>query len=219
MTVMTGALYKVVWGGKLNQTDEWACSIHMASDVPNPGTDITESLQPPIHDWFSRADTLIQAGANLEFVKCNEVNRADGKYSLQVTHQSFWNPIISGPGDSARRVPGQLTQVISLHTAISRGRGAHGRFFPPTAYSIGLSNKLDDTGRVEAGIAKLMADSAQELLSELAAAATPRIPVVWSQAGQVAQSVIRVSCGRVIDTQRRRRSSLDEDRQFATAEV
>jgi len=72
-----------------------------------------------------------------------------------------------------------------------------------------------------------MADSNQELLSELNAVARGAFPAgplaplacVFSAVGNLAFNVERVSVGKVADTQRRRRSSIPEDRIFALAAV
>jgi len=208
-----------VFGGALFTIEQWSCSIMFANITTDgvPATN-TEQMQPPLQEWFLRPASMINPAATLEFVKLNEVNRADGKYTnpAQVNESLFLPPVtISG---QTVKCPAQITSAITIHSEFARGRGSKGRFYPPSSWD-SSPGTLQPDGRLHPNIAKGMADSAQELLSELSAAMTPAVAVVWSQAGQIAMPAVRVSCGRVLDTQRRRRSSLDEAREFATAEV
>lgn len=178
-----------------------------------------DGFKAPLSDWFIRAASFIQLGAKLEYVKFNLIDKATGHYTNQgETIESLFSPLVVH--DGGVQIPNQLTQAITLHSDVSRGRGSKGRFYPPSSFmSTGGTTNIGADGRISAANAKATADSAQELISELNAAASSFNAVVWSQLAQQARAVEKVSVGRVVDTQRRRRSSLDEDRQFATADV
>ncbi len=217
MTAAVGKLVKVVWGGKF-YTDEWACSVHMAAiDAGSPVNFNVDDLKPALLDWFTRVNSYTSSKATLEFVKANEVDKVTGRYvDGSNPRTALFPPGVVG-SSSAGAQPSQLSTCITMHTDLVRGRASHGRFYPPGGFP-----GLGVDGRMPANFVKDMADSAQELLSELNAvtgfAGAWRV-VVWSQIGQTAQTAERVSVGRVVDTQRRRRSSLDEDPQFATANI
>jgi hypothetical protein len=238
MSELPGPLLKLVWGGALYATEEWACSVHMAgigSGDFEP-TDLTP-LKAPLQDWMERITSKISTGATLGYVKLNQIARGPVGKDLpggkqdpnRATNQLIFSPVIGGSTVFGRS-PGQNTQVITLRTEISRGRGSSGRFYPPTCAGALTDNNVAADGRVIAAVAAGMADSAQELLSEINAlwdiagpwgsTGVPKSVVsVWSGAAQKAYAVERVACGRVIDTQRRRRSSLAEDPQFAGSNV
>lgn len=217
MAVLTGPIFKLAFGGAMPGGDEWSCSLILAGEVPTPTMEAAAvDYKVPVSAWFSRSDTSINMGCSLEYVKFNQINKSDGKYTDTTgSDTAIISPAIL-PTSGSDKVPNQLTQAITIHSEISRGRGSKGRFYPPTTCFSGTTSGIGTDGRMSASWTKMMADSAAELINDINALAVNLSVVVWSQVGQAAHGVETVSCGRVVDTQRRRRSSLIEDRQFAT---
>lgn len=220
MAVLTGPIFKLVFGGTMPGLDEWSCSMILAGEVANPSLVATAvDYKPAFTAWWGRASSSIAPGATLEYVKFNQINKSDGKYTSSGTSDTaLYAPALIG-NPTSFKLPNQCTQAVTLHSELSRGRGSKGRFYPPTTTFDGTSQTLGTDGRVGAVWSKGEADSAATLLNAINAIAVNLSVVVWSQIGQAAHGVEKVSVGRVVDTQRRRRSSLDEDRQFATATI
>lgn len=221
MTALPGPIARLNFGGSLAGPDEWSCSMVLAGTTSSPALlTSADGFMAPLTDWFGRVESRIARGATLEYVKFNLINKSDGKYTNQgQTLESIFTPAVQSPQANAYTL-NQGTQCITLHTELARGRASKGRFYPPTGTVnvSGLSYLIAD-GRMDTAPTQQMADSAQELLSEINAAGSSFKVVVWSQLAQIAEPVERVSVGRVVDTQRRRRNSLDEDRKFAAANV
>lgn len=221
MGVLTGELHKIVFGGPLYGSESWACSLHMMTADAETEEDALALplLLPPINDWFLRQGTQMSPGAKLAFIKSNRVDKVTGHYSDATDSNTlFLDPVINAP--LTGHAPPQNTVALSWHTDIIRGRASHGRIFPPTASSnVGGTDLVGTDGRVTLPLTLGMADSAQELLAELNNATVNLTAVVWSQIGQTGRAIETVSCGRVTDTQRRRRRNLLEERVFAAAPV
>lgn len=221
MSILTGELHKLVFGGKLAGTESWACSIHMATQgvETEPDAPALILMMPPIMDWFQRVDSRINTLASLDFAKLNRVDKVTGHYADPTDSVTFFPVPVGVPSGMGTTAPPQLTAALTWHSDIIRGHASKGRIYPPTTLVINTASQIDSTGRLAAANALQIANSAQELLSELNNATTNLTCVVWSQVAQVARAIEKVSCGRVIDTQRRRRANLLEEREFATANV
>lgn len=230
MSQQNGDLYKLVWGGRLHITETWSCSVHLASAEALSTAVAAEGFEQPIREWFVRTESRINRYATLDFVKYNEVRRVGtgqpgegpGTYVQAEPDTFLIDPAIQPLQNSAyTEGPGQITWAITLHTERSRGRASVGRFYPPSMCPI------SPDGRTIGAYADQMANSAQELMSEINAVARGAFPAgplaplvsVFSQVGNLAFDAQRVSCGRTADTQRRRRSSILEERVFAAASI
>lgn len=221
MGILTGELHKLVFGGVLAGTETWSCSIHMGTDGAETENDHQAMLDMrlPIEDWFKRPGTAINPSARLNFIKLNKVNKADGKYADGTDSQTlFFEPMVSPTGSSVSSPP-QMTQALSWKTDIMRGRASKGRIYPPTSCLPNGTGSAGPDGLMTLESTQVMADSAQELLAELNNATTNLTCVVWSQVGQVMRAIEFVNCGRVVDTQQRRRRNLPELRVSALAPV
>lgn len=221
MGILTGNLHKLVFGGILAGEETWACSIYMATqgaEVSEDGGNVL-AFEQPIKDWFLRIPSGINQVARLDYLKCNQVNKADGKYVNQAeTFQGFYEPPVAADGGMLVAPP-QISTALTWHTDKARGRNSKGRIYPPSTHGQGLGTWMGPDGLLNQNYALGMADSAQELLAELNNATTNLTAVVWSQIAQEARAIERVSCGRTVDTQLRRRRNLPEARVFATAAV
>jgi hypothetical protein len=172
-----------------------------------------------LSDWFKRPASMIQPTATLDFIKANRLDKLTQRYlngGASFTHTLAPAVLSAGLGEN---IPSQLTSAITLHTDLARGRMSKGRIFPPSTFNTGGGSTIGTNGIMTSAAAQGMADSAQELLAEINSVSQTWTVVVWSQAAQGAHGVDRVSCGRVVDTQRRRRNQLDESRVFAASNV
>lgn len=205
----TDHLLKLVWGGRLFDTEQWTCSLHLIS-VDSPSTDSSALFQAPISAWFQASESYINKGARLDYVKANEIDPITLHYvDPGFTSEYLYVPSV-GPALSAASGFGQDSLVISLATAAARGRASKGRFYPPSSQI----NLPDNTGAIQATVATTIAVKAVALLDGINAASTAKV-CVFSHIGQTARTVTGVRVGRVMDTQRSRRSSLEE--QYVTA--
>lgn len=226
---IVGHLHKLVWGGKLCQTETWSASFHLISeatgDLPIAG-DITSALNA----WMVSANSAVSPYANLEFIKCNEldpaprVNLADPKTGLPrpasppytrylsagAVNEVLFSPGAVGTGSPSAALP-QSTVAVSLTTGVTRGLAHTGRFYPPTGAA------TDETGRVGVAVAGLMAQAAANLIADLNSANGGLAHVVIYSGARGQQSSLQVTgvrVGRVVDTQQRRRKNLLEDYQL-----
>jgi hypothetical protein len=151
--------------------------------------------------------------ASLRSIKLNRIG-ADGKYVDPVTMEHIYPAPIAG-GSTGIDVAPQLTMAATLRTAIPRGRGSRGRMYlPPTQYGAVVSTD----GRVAVASAQGQAGSVVDLINRLNTTYTliGRVGVASNAGAGRFEHVTQVSCGRVVDTMRSRRSTLDEDYQDVT---
>ena len=202
----TDRLARLQFGGRLF-VDEWACSLHMVQQaggtLPALG-----AIEPIMRTWFNTLPKM-NSGARLSYLKFNEVAPITGRY-LQ-TDQS--NDLVLIPEESNPSpffVAPQLSQSMSLGTAASRGRGHRGRFYPPAAPA-----QVDVTGRLDPIVGLEMATVTAQMIRDLSALQAGCFVAVWSKLLQLPHKVTFVEAGVVVDTQRRRRNSLDENYQRA----
>lgn len=207
---INGSIVKVVWGGKLFNTEEWSCSIHMGSLntlEPNPSI-----FAPALLAWMANSSSGVSGAAHLDFIKANRIDPLTGRYADPTASHTY--EVTTSPTGGTAAGPGQLSSCITLATAATRGRASKGRFFAPTGFESVLFTPAE--GRLTQNCAAQMADSAKTLLTAFNALANTGEVVVFSKIGQMTRKVTAVRAGRVIDTQRARRSSLDELYEVAT---
>jgi len=213
----------IQWGGTLPGGEIWSNSLRASSgdtgadaDVPTEGelTDwLTGPLQEAVASWHSRATSRISTSAKLLYVKANAVD-IYGHYLQENTLEYLYPSPLPG-GSSAAVMPNQVALVVSLTTRYQRGPAHRGRFYSPLPSIV-----VGADGRIPAGEAQNVADSAATFITEAGDTAGPDfvVPikiVVMSAggAGGKTEIVTGVEVGRVLDTQRRRRTELDEDYQ------
>jgi hypothetical protein len=201
---LEGLLHKIVWGGPLAVTESWSCSLHFIA----PATAVLDTtlIQTALEEWFVRDSTKINLNAKLEFLKVNQVRAADGLYVDGGNPRTFhWPAPLAGSAVQQNGDPAS-TVCVSTGTAVARGLGSKGRFFPPT-----VTNGQPD-GRQTAGESLAQATSAAQLITDINGS-NPGECYVWSQKGQVQHAITFVRVGRVVDHQLRRRKNLVEDYQ------
>ena len=211
---------QITLAGQLASTDSWSCSLKGHSTTPvsdaallvgiaGMASDIADVVAPVFTDSGSFTSDV----AFFDIVKVAAVG-PDGHYVLG----SDPDVLDAGPGGggngSLAHVAPQLCTVVTLRTVASRGHASRGRFFwPGAAYET-----LDDSGHISVSAADSMRDKFQTMLiginGVLAAAysADMKISVMSRLGSGVAHAVNALEVGDVIDTQRRRRRQIPENR-------
>lgn len=201
-------LYRLVWTGRLHSTESWSCSLHV--DAPTGLNLAASNFLIPLAAWMTRAGSKISGQAKMDEIKFNQIDPATAKYVLPTSNTLTQDD--AGTGATTASWPPQSTVVVSTRTALDRGRGHAGRFYPPT----GAAGIIGTDGRISSADANSMATSAATLLTDinaLVAVGAGRV-VVFSKVGQSVETVTGVRVGRVVDTMRSRRTSLPEEPSF-----
>lgn len=211
--VMYGSLYTDIFNMGLN----FVPSPVGGPTVPEPDTAMLDLIHPVLSNWWD--DTTPSTGpgfisqAKLQGFKLNRIG-TDGRYMDPVTHEHVYTTPINGP--TASFYAPQLTAAVSLRTTVERGLASKGRIYLPP---VGALNSLGSDGRLSITQATELATAVRRLLVELNAAMlswgggdAPAVVGVASDRGASGQFriVSKVACGRVVDTMRSRRNSLDE---------
>jgi hypothetical protein len=153
----------------------------------------------------------INNNVRLTRIKLNRLG-TNGRYVDAVAQEHVYPSYISGGAPASPLPAPQLTTVVSLRTAIERGRGSKGRMYLPPTASI---NTLSTDGRMSTTGALQAANGAKALFVLLNTRYTlvGRVGVASNAGTGRFEHVTRVAAGRVIDTMRSRRSTLLEDYQ------
>lgn len=197
-------LWKLSWGGPLFGTEQWNCSLYFNGPiVAGPASNFETALST----FHGSGTANMAAAAVLTYIKFNQIDPVTGKYlSAGISDTHFLAIPKPGTGTNA---PGQNCLAISTTTAMARGYAHIGRFYAPTG---GSALTVDATGRMTTTLANAYATTSKALLLACNTV-TGAEAVVYSKTGQVVHAITGVRVGRVLDTQRRRRTSLIEDPQ------
>lgn len=218
--------HRLVLGGTL-YTETWNTSLSIAGDLPEVSDTMLSNIAALISSWFTSTglnSPYFYTTTKLTEIKLNRID-TDGHYEDDVSQTWVYPTPLSGPATAAPGPAPQLTPVVTLRTAVERGRANRGRMYLPPAS--GFANPSSD-GRAVAADALRIANGVATLINSLRAAyvaqygpgANTGVVSVMSNIGAGAQQrVTRVEVGRVIDTMRSRRSSLLEDRQQNTTAI
>lgn len=184
---------------------------------PNEG--VFTAWRDNVTAWFARPETRIRNHAVLKRVKFASIG-ADGlytdapkEYEVNVAGGQVGQPVF----------PNQVALAVTLGTDGDLGR-VKGRVYQPApGFTL-----LDSTGAIQNGQEAEPAGSMDQLLTDLGNQPgidiLDLVPVVASQGRRNSNGtirvpamnhpIVRVACGRVLDTQRRRRNKLQEARVF-----
>lgn len=185
-----------------------------------PAADMLDPVTTAIRTWFGDSTASgglsISSSAKLTSVKVNAIG-TDGLYADNETNELILTTPEAGGGTAG--IPPQLSIAATLRTAVPRGAGSKGRFYPPpSALCVGLGTD----GRITAANAALYATgvktlldaiNAQYALAESGDEATGRVGVASNVGGGVFREATTVSIGRTVDTIRSRRNRIPEDYQ------
>ena len=170
-----------------------------------------DAVAADVGPWFANGHGYGGFGfssiISLRTIKLNRIG-TDGRYVDAVAMEKDMG---SQVGQSAALHPPQNALVVTLGTALERGRGSKGRMYLPSNQHMGISND----GRIPAASALAAAEAAKVLVDSINDTYTliGRVGVASNAGAGRFEHVTRLSVGRVVDTMRSRRTSLVEDRQ------
>jgi hypothetical protein len=191
------------------------------------------ALAPVVeHFWrgdippYSTGDALFPVSSHsLSELKVATIGE-DGEYAgSTVAYSHFYLPTIPGPGTPHAGMVPQATVCVSLLTAVPRGLASKGRIYlPHTFHTLAGAD-----GRLAASSALAMANAVRSFITAINATPGAGTVAIFSRGKGVPSSdtldgkvhytyptvgasnaVTATRCGRVVDTQRRRRRSLAE---------
>ena len=207
----------LAWGGRMPGDEQWTNTLRMrpqALGLPEQ-TVLDGWLQGGFKDalsaFWGAISNNIGAGTWLDWMKANAVDTT-GHYRDPTTNRYDFPTPVQG---TSVVPPNQLSYVISTLTGIPRGRAHIGRFFIPATSGLAISAT---TGLVTSDVSTVYLNDAATFLNALndtASFATIQRAVcaVMSSLGTgTTYTVTGVGGGLVVDTQRRRRASLEENR-------
>lgn len=209
---------QVTYGGSLFDTETWSIRIKAWSTTPVSDAGLVAGIAGTAADFFTDAssqiavaDLCVNAQATLDFVKVAALD-VDGHYALESDADVHSVAPGSGAAGGGSTVPAQLTEVVTFLTAAHRGHASKGRVFIPGA---NLSDLSSDGLTTIAGTEDLRdaflgwLNNGNGILSS-AFSSNMRWGVLSNVGAGRAHQITDITVGRVIDTQRRRRRSLDE---------
>jgi hypothetical protein len=206
------------WNDPAIDQEIWSCSMRFDQFSAGPLGDeiVGNEAAQKVQRFFNTV--AFAPKATLEYVKFNPIG-PDGKYANETeTTEVFFQPPLIRTG-TGQLLPLQNTIAVSWTTARSRGIASKGRMFLPGMNADWMTNiGLIGGAHREALVAacKLFIEDCRTWTSEYVG-----VPAIVSQGAQggagpgVAEPIIGVNVGNVVDTQRRRRNALVEARLFA----
>lgn len=204
---------RLVASGSLYGLEGFAWGLNFQTSIV--GFEVPETVPAGIIAAVQAFHVNSTSSAVLKTVKLNLIG-TDGKYVSKgntVLHD-YAGSGVAGQGTGGPVAP-QLALALSLRTDFARGRAHAGRLYMPVP---GLDLGAD--GRISASVASAMADIGATLVNACNASLADWNVAIQSNVGAgEARNVTGVGCGRVFDTIRSRRTSLDEDRQPAAVHV
>lgn len=195
--------------------ETWMCSLALGQVTPTELSDITPATRAEILDetvaWVERLTSRLSQAASLISVKFASIG-FDGKTPTDPDTGAFEQVVLPAPastegGGGANTMPFQSSIVLSMGTLRAGPRGRGRIYSPVPTVVVGNDGLMTVTAQGE------VLTSFRDWLSaiNLALAGQPSAVrvIVASSFGDNSQ-VIRVRCGRVVDTQQRRRGELPE---------
>lgn len=195
--VVSGSLYDT-------ETFAWSLAFIQNTTTPTAPAEVPPALISALTTFWQQSGG-ISAFAKIRSVKLNLIGE-DGRYANQQTVEYEPDPPIGGSAQVT--IAPQLALVVSLGTAFRRGRAHAGRFYLPLP-----GTGLGTDGRLPANFTGTLAQTSRVMLDEFNTALGPdwRVGVVSDLGTGNAHRVTHVRVGRVLDTLRSRRSSLNEE--------
>jgi len=177
--------------------------------TPVPPTDVPALIRGAVADFW-QSPGVISRYAAITSVKLNEIG-TDGRYTQSQTVE--WTPAAPIAGSADELVPPQIALAVTTTTAFRRGYAHAGRFYLPTpGYTI-----VND-GRLTAPNVATLGSYLKAYLDGLntGIGADYELGVVSNVGAGNAHSLTGFKVGRVLDTMRSRRTSLDEEYYIGT---
>lgn len=204
--------FLTAFGGLLPGGEAWSCSFRstpeFGGDPSGPGDlGAVEPVSVEIRAWWLDTNSPGVISSSLGWVKHNRIG-VDGRYLRDTTNLVEFDPVIAGPGGASSIKPNQVALAVTLETGQQRGLAHRGRMFLPAP----RWNVLGD-GRISAADAASAATGVASLFSALNAIPEFGTVAIYSDVREGAmRPVTDVTCGRVYDTIRSRRTSMAEER-------
>lgn len=195
-----GDVGKLTFSGIHGSGETWAFGFH-CSPVPVGTIDLDE-VWDAAATMISTSSSGVSSACSMTMVK----------YALLTNtgHYTETSPAIKesaqGPsgGGAAQYIP-QATVVVSLGTAQKRGLAHQGRYYlPPT------SMRAENSGYVTESAMDFLLAQQVLFINSVKTAIAGDVVVASDRGAGAVHPVTHLKVGRVIDTQRRRRASLDE---------
>lgn len=214
--VYSAPFVRVVMSGSTFPLESFSVGLNLIASggVARAPTDTElDAIVTACSAWFSSGGAKVASLVKLRTVKANLI-AVTGKYA---------NPSVTLLRDLVTPVSGgnmgvcapQLTTVLTFTTGAQRGAASKGRMFPPLC-----APGLQEDGRLSVAVCQEMANAGAILVNSLNLCMPGHAVGIVSDVGVGQQrSVKGVQVGRVIDTQRRRRRSMPEERVPATTVV
>lgn len=139
-------------------------------------------------------------------------------YEIGVDNKMVGNPLIhlfpgnTCIGTTTTRYPPQIAAVVTT-VAANRGPGRFGRFYLPTGAALAADARMSvtDAANLVTGATQLLKDVSDAIDMGGVLRSATGLNISQSSGGHK-QEIDHVECGRVLDTLRNRRKSLDEAR-------
>lgn len=204
-------IFRLVMSGTLagSETFSYGITIDKTFTTGSAPEEVPVGVLDAVEAFHSDANIAIGTQAVLTMVKFNEID-VNGRYaSTENTVLHEFDPGI--PGTGGNTMPPQVALAVTLRTAQRRGRASSGRFYIPK-----LGGAIGTDGRLAAAQALQVATVATTFLNDLNTAldGIGRVAVASDIGTGAINPVTHVEVGRVLDTIRSRRRSLDEERQI-----
>jgi hypothetical protein len=205
---------RLVASGTLYTDEGWSWSLSFMRNFA-PEAVAPETVPAGVISAISTAHAaagMISNTCKLDTIKLNEID-VNGRYVDQgntVVHY-ITSPIA---GNATTKPAPQTAYAVTVRTALQRGRAHAGRFYlPAPGFVLGTDGRVSVANAIEAvGVLTTMVNSIHTAL-----AGDWRLAVVSNVGTGAVQVATHLSGGRVIDTIRSRRTSLDEDYQDGAA--
>jgi hypothetical protein len=208
----------ITYGGSLMDVETWSIRLRAWSTVPVSDAALVAGIAGTAADFFTDAsaqiavsDLKVNSQATLDFVKVAAID-TDGHYALESDADLHSVAPGTGAGGGGSAFAAQLCTVMTFLTVAHRGHASKGRVFLPSADQ----SSLESDGQMSVAVTEDMRDAflgwlnnANGILSS-AFSASMRLGVLSNVGAGRAHQTTDLTVGRIIDTQRRRRRSLDE---------
>lgn len=197
----------VTWGGTLPSGETWSNGIRMtpfnSDPVLNPLDTEGTAIANAVRTFYGACP--IGVYTMLDHVKVNTIG-IDGKYKYPITLDDIFAPI-SGSG-GANLYPNQVALVLSWETGFNRGPAHTGRIYLPSPTTPLTAN----TDYIAPAAAHAVDVAGGAFIAALNAVNVNMHAAVMSRKSGAAtyRAILTTRCGRVLDTQRRRRRSVPE---------
>ena len=195
------AVGKLTFSGEHGSNEIWSFGMHVGPVTMTEAR--MDDIELAARNFLSAGSAYVSSACTLTEIKYAYLD-VNGRYADD--DQPFIREVSPAEigGGGSDYVP-QATMVITLTTDSKRGLAHAGRFYtPPTslqAGNSGLISELEQSG---------LADNYKGFLDAINAAVETGVIVASSRGAGAIRDVTGIKVGRVIDTQRRRRSALPE---------